>query len=68
MIGAPIVAFLASLHGVTLVSILTAILILGLILNMLDGGRHALYWVVGFMVVSGIIVAISSGAAWFAGV
>jgi len=68
MIGQAINAFLQSLHGTTMVAILSGILIVGLIVYSMDDHRRALFWVIGFMIVAGVIIAVTSeGQAWFAG-
>ena len=68
MIGQSLNAFLQSLHGTTMIAILSAILIIGLIEYSMDDHRRALFWVIGFMIVAGVIVAVTSeGQAWFSG-
>ena len=68
MIGQPIIAFMSSLHGATMVAVLSLICIIGLVIYSMDGHRNALFWLVGFMIVVGVIIAISAeGQAWFAG-
>ena len=70
MIGQPVIAFMASLHGASMVAILTALAIIGLLAVKIDAGNHknAMMWFIGFLVTVGILVAVASdGAAWFAG-
>ena len=62
----PLTAFLQSLNGVAIATILSAILLVGLIVYSMDGHRNALFWLVGFMIVAGVVVAVAAeGAAWF---
>lgn len=68
MIGQPTTAFLASLHGTAMVAILSLVAIVGLIIALTNGHREALFWFVGFLVVTGIVIAVASeGQAWFSG-
>jgi hypothetical protein len=68
MIGQPVIAFMASLHGASMVAILSLIVIIGLVIYSMDNHRVALFWLIGFMIVVGVIVAIATeGQAWFAG-
>ena len=70
MIGQPITAFMASLHGAPMVAILTALAVIGLLAVKIDAGNHrnAMMWFIGFLVTVGILVAVASeGQAWFAG-
>ena len=71
MIGNPIIAFMAGLHGAPMAAILTALAIIGLLAVKIDAGNHqrAMMWFIGFLVTVGFLVAVSSeGSAWFAGV
>ena len=66
-IAGPLTAFMQSLNGFTMATILSAILLVGLIVYSMDGHRNALFWLVGFMIVAGIVVAVAAeaGAGWF---
>ena len=62
----PLAAFLQSLNGVAIATILSAIVLVGLIVYSMDGHRNALFWLVGFMIVAGVVVAVAAeGTAWF---
>lgn len=65
-IAGPLLAFLQSLNGMAITTILSAILLVGLIIYSMDGHRNAMFWLVGFMIVAGVVVAVAAEpAAWF---
>jgi hypothetical protein len=63
-----IAAFTGSLHGLWVVGVFTAILIMGIIAELLHHSKVTLQWLVYCVIVGGVVAGAAAEAqAWFGG-